>query len=80
MAHEYFIMDIRTYKESMDFILSQILIAHLSLDFENLHALIFPLPDRNTLFVTMEKNEHDVASMADYIMRLLQQNEMTYIR
>jgi len=53
---------------------------HLSLDFENLHALIFPLPDRNTLFITMEKNERDVPSIAAYIMRLLQQNEMTYIR
>ena len=137
-AHKYFTMNPRSYKESIDFILSQILIAssnvrsvsvinprgilkqfklredvnllltptemgelvksvnaavssfyrffpklgflrHLSLDFENLHALIFPLPDRNTLFVTMEKIEYEIPRMAAYIMRLLQQNEMTYI-
>jgi hypothetical protein len=54
------------------------ILRHIYLDFENLHALVFPLPDRNTLLVGLEKMEHDVPRISGYIMRLLQQNEMTY--
>jgi hypothetical protein len=48
------------------------------LDFEDLHALVFPLPDRNTLFIALERMEQDIPRMTRYISRLLQQNEMTY--
>ena len=51
---------------------------HLYLDFEDLHALVFPLPDRNTLFIALERMELDIPRMTRYIIRLLQQNEMTY--
>ena len=54
------------------------LLRHLYLDFDDLHALLFPLPDRNTLFVALEKTEQDMPTMTKYIIRLLQQNEMTY--
>jgi hypothetical protein len=33
------------------------LLRHLYVDFDDLHALVFPLPDRNTLFVGLEKME-----------------------
>jgi len=51
---------------------------HLYLDFDDLHALVFILPDRNTLFVGLEKMEQDIPNMTKYIIRLLQQNELTY--
>jgi hypothetical protein len=51
---------------------------HLYLDFEDLHALVFPLPDRNSLFIALERMELDIPRMTRYIIRLLQQNEMTY--
>jgi hypothetical protein len=54
------------------------LLRHLYLDFDDLHALVFPLPDRNTLFVGLEKMEQDIPNMTRYIIRLLQQNELTY--
>jgi len=54
------------------------LLRHLYLDFEDLHALVFPLPDRNTLFIALEKMEQDIPRMTKYIIRLLQQNQMTY--
>jgi hypothetical protein len=54
------------------------LLRHLYLDFEDLHALVFPLPDRNTLFIAFERMEQDIPRMTRYIIRLLQQNEMTY--
>src|SRR5215467_15209677 len=54
------------------------LLRHLYLDFDDLHALVFPLPDRNTLFVGLEKMEQDIPNMTKYIIRLLQQNELTY--
>lgn len=54
------------------------LLRHLYLDFDDLHALVFPLPDRNTLFVGLEKMEHDIPNITKYIIRLLQQNELTY--
>jgi hypothetical protein len=54
------------------------MLRHLYLDFDDLHALVFPLPDRNTLFVGLEKMEQDIPNMTKYIIRLLQQNELTY--
>jgi hypothetical protein len=51
---------------------------HLYLDFEDLHALVFPLPDRNTLFIALEKMEQEIPRLTKYIIRLLQQNEMIY--
>jgi hypothetical protein len=54
------------------------LLRHLYLDFDDLHALVFPLPDRNTLFVGLEKMEQDIPNITKYIIRLLQQNELTY--
>ena len=54
------------------------LLLHLYLDFEDLHALIFPLPDRNTLFIALEKMEQEIPRLTKYIIRLLQQNEMIY--
>jgi hypothetical protein len=54
------------------------LLRHLYLDFEDLHALVFPLPDRNTLFIALEKMEQDIPKLTRYIIRLLQQNEMIY--
>ena len=54
------------------------MLRHMYLDFENLHALVFPLPDRNTLLVGLEKMEHDIPSITRFIMKLLQQNEMVY--
>jgi hypothetical protein len=54
------------------------LLRHVYLDFEDLHALVFPLPDRNTLFTALEKMEQDIPKLTKYIIRLLQQNEMIY--
>jgi hypothetical protein len=54
------------------------LLRHLYLDFEDLHALVFPLPDRNTLFISFEKMEQDIPKLTNYIIRLLQRNEMIY--
>lgn len=51
---------------------------HMYLDFENLHALIFPMPDHNILLVTVEKMEPDIARMIDFILRLLVQEGMIH--
>jgi hypothetical protein len=48
----------------------------MQLDFENLHALIFPMPDRNVLLVTVERTEKNVEKMAASIMRLLEREGM----
>lgn len=48
----------------------------LHLDFENLHALIFTMPDRNVLLVTIEKTEKDVQRLAASITRLLESEGM----
>ncbi|MGH9876954.1 MAG: hypothetical protein ACRD5H_04895 [Nitrososphaerales archaeon] len=45
---------------------------HMYLDFENLQALIFPMPDHNVLLVTLEKVEQDVPRIVSSITRLLQ--------
>jgi hypothetical protein len=54
------------------------LLRHLYVDFDDLHALVFPLPDTNTLFVGLEKMEQNIPTITKYIIRLLQQNELTY--
>lgn len=51
---------------------------HMYLDFENLHALIFPMPDHNVLLVTLEKAEPDLPRMASFITRLLQREGMIH--
>jgi hypothetical protein len=53
---------------------------YLYLDFDDVHALVFQLADRNMLLVTVEKMENDVPRFAKYISRLLQKNEMTFNR
>lgn len=45
---------------------------HMSLDFENIQALIFPMPDHNLLLVTLEKAEQDMPRIISFIGRLLQ--------
>ncbi|HYV51800.1 MAG TPA: hypothetical protein VE971_00770 [Candidatus Eisenbacteria bacterium] len=54
------------------------LLRHLYVDFDDLQALVFPLPDTNTLFVGLEKMEQNIPTITKYIIRLLQQNELTY--
>jgi hypothetical protein len=53
-------------------------VRHLYIDFENLHALIFPMPDHNVLLVTVEKIEPDIPRMINFIMRLLEQEGMIH--
>ena len=53
---------------------------YLYLDFDDVHALVFQLADRNLLFFTVEKMENDVPRFAKYVLRLLEKNEMTYDR
>ena len=45
---------------------------HMYLDFENIQALIFPMPDRNLLLVTLENGEQDISKLVVFISRLLQ--------
>lgn len=52
---------------------------HMYLDFENLHALIFLMPDLNALLVTLEKVEPDVPRIATYITRLLENEGMIHV-
>jgi hypothetical protein len=53
---------------------------YLYLDFDDVHALVFQLSDRNLLLITVEKMENDVPRFAKFVSRLLEQNEMTYDR
>jgi hypothetical protein len=53
---------------------------YLYLDFDDIHALVFQLADRNLLLITVEKMENDVPRFAKFVSRLLEQNEMTYDR
>jgi hypothetical protein len=53
---------------------------YLYLDFDDLHALVFQLADRNLLLITVEKMENDVPRLAKFVSRLLEENEMTYDR
>lgn len=47
-------------------------LTHMYLDFDNLQALIFPMPDHNVLLVTLEKSEREVSRIISFIVRLLQ--------
>ena len=53
---------------------------YLYLDFDDVHASVFQLADRNVLLVTVEKMENDVPRFAKYVSRLLEKYEMTYRR
>lgn len=53
---------------------------YLYLDFDDVHALVFQLADRNSLLITVEKMENDVPRFAKFVSRLLEKNEMTYDR
>ena len=53
---------------------------HMHLDFENIQALIFPMPDHNLFFVTLEKSEPDVSRIVAYITRLLQSEGLIHAR
>lgn len=53
---------------------------YLYLDFDDVHALVFQLADRNVLLITVEKMENDVARFAKYVAKLLEKNEMTFNR
>jgi hypothetical protein len=53
---------------------------YLYLAFDDIHASVFQLADRNLLFFTVEKMENDVPRFAKYVLRLLEKNEMTYDR
>jgi hypothetical protein len=53
---------------------------YLYLDFDDVHALVFQLVDRNVLLITAEKMENDIPRFAKYVSRLLEKNELTLIR
>ena len=54
-------------------------LAHMYLDFENLQALIFPMPDHNVLLVTLEKSEREVSRIISFIVRLLQKEGLIHV-
>jgi hypothetical protein len=56
------------------------LLHYLYLDFDDVHALVFQLADRNVLLITVEKMENDVPRFAKYVAKLLEKNEMTFNR
>jgi hypothetical protein len=51
---------------------------HMYLDFENLHALIFPMPDHNVLLITLEKSEPNLPRIVSFIARLLQSEGLVH--
>ena len=51
---------------------------HVQLDFENIQMLVFPMPDQNLLFVTLEKDESDVPRLVSFITRLLQNEGLVH--
>ena len=53
---------------------------YMYLDFDDVHALVFQLADRNVLLITVEKMENDVPRLAKFVAKLLDKNEMTYVR
>ena len=53
---------------------------YLYLDFDDVHALVFQLADRNVLLITVEKMENDIPRFAKYVSRLLEKNELTFNR
>src|SRR5262245_18004083 len=42
---------------------------HMYLDFENLHTLVFPMPDHHVLLVTLQKAEPDLPRIVSFISR-----------
>jgi len=85
----------RSYKEVVDFVISQILMASSNVRSvslitprgtlrqfrmrEDLNLLLNTKEmDTNTLFVGLEKMEQNIPTITKYIIRLLQQNELTY--
>jgi hypothetical protein len=53
---------------------------YLYLDFDDVHALVYQLGDRNVLLITVEKMENDVPRFAKFVAKLLEKNEMTFSR
>lgn len=53
---------------------------YLYLDFDDVHALVYQLADRNVLLITVEKMENDVPRLAKFVEKLLDRNEMTFVR
>ena len=53
---------------------------YMYLDFDDVHALVFQLADRNVLLVTVEKMENDVPRLANFVVKLLDKYEMIYPR
>ncbi len=53
-------------------------LVHMHLDFANLQALIFQMPDRNTLLVTLEKGEPEISLIVTFITRLLQREGLMH--
>lgn len=53
---------------------------YLYLDFDDIHALLFQLADRNVMLITVEKMENDVPRLAKFVSKLLEKNEMTFNR
>jgi hypothetical protein len=53
---------------------------YIYLDFDDVHALVFQLADRNVLLITVEKMEYDVPRFAKFVARLLERNDMTFSR
>lgn len=53
---------------------------YMYLDIDDIHALVFQLVDTNVLLVTVEKMESDVPRLTKFVSRLLDRNEMTYVR
>lgn len=53
---------------------------YMHLDFENVQMLIFPMPDRNLLMITLEKAESDVPIIVSFIQRLLQREGLVHAR
>lgn len=51
---------------------------HMYLDFENLRALIFPMPDHNVLLITLEKAEQDLSRIISFVTRLLEREGMIH--
>ena len=53
---------------------------YMYLDFDDVHALVYQLADRNVLMITVEKMENDVPRLAKFVEKLLVRNEMTFVR
>lgn len=51
---------------------------HMHLEFDNIQALIFPMPDHNLLLITMEKGESDLQLIVSFVTRLLQSEGLVH--